>query len=75
MTQLLTDKFIARFPDFPNHMNELGKFVYYRTYSRWLPEMKRRETWKETCRRSVEYNAMGWRGRYGSFRKIPASKL
>ncbi|TPG88174.1 ribonucleoside-triphosphate reductase, adenosylcobalamin-dependent [Brevibacillus laterosporus] len=37
-------------------MNELGKFVYYRTYSRWLPEMGRRETWKETCRRATEYN-------------------
>ncbi|WP_197261686.1 ribonucleoside-triphosphate reductase, adenosylcobalamin-dependent [Brevibacillus laterosporus] len=37
-------------------MNELGKFVYYRTYSRWLPEIGRRETWKETCRRATEYN-------------------
>jgi ribonucleoside-triphosphate reductase (thioredoxin) len=37
-------------------MNELGMFVYYRTYSRWLPALKRRETWKETVRRSVEYN-------------------
>ncbi|QIC08368.1 ribonucleoside-triphosphate reductase, adenosylcobalamin-dependent [Brevibacillus sp. 7WMA2] len=37
-------------------MNELGKFAYYRTYSRWLPEIGRRETWKETCRRATEYN-------------------
>src|SRR5690606_27674427 len=37
-------------------MTELGKFVYYRTYSRWLPNERRRETWKETCRRAVEYN-------------------
>ncbi|MCR8997985.1 hypothetical protein, partial [Brevibacillus laterosporus] len=42
MTQLLTDEFIGRYPDFPEHMNELGKFVYYRTYSRWLPEISRR---------------------------------
>mgnify|MGYP001026068290 CR=1 FL=1 len=55
-TQLLTDDFIAKYPDFPAHMNELGKFVYYRTYSRYLPEKKRRETWKETCRRATEYN-------------------
>mgnify|MGYP000899176877 FL=1 len=54
--QLLTDDFIAKYPDFPAHMNELGKFVYYRTYSRYLPEKKRRETWKETCRRATEYN-------------------
>ena len=56
MTQLLTDEFIEKYPDFPEEMNELGKFVYYRTYSRWLPDKNRRETWKETCRRAVEYN-------------------
>lgn len=37
-------------------MGELATFVYYRTYSRWLPEESRRETWKETCARAVEYN-------------------
>ncbi|WP_413541994.1 ribonucleoside-triphosphate reductase, adenosylcobalamin-dependent [Brevibacillus sp. WF146] len=37
-------------------MNELATFVFYRTYSRWLPDKGRRETWKETCRRAVEYN-------------------
>ncbi|WP_407052731.1 ribonucleoside-triphosphate reductase, adenosylcobalamin-dependent [Paenibacillus dendritiformis] len=37
-------------------MNALGTFVYYRTYSRWLPLEGRRETWKETCRRAAEYN-------------------
>jgi ribonucleoside-diphosphate reductase alpha chain/ribonucleoside-triphosphate reductase len=55
-TPLLTDKFINQYPDFPAHMTALGKFVYYRTYSRWLPEKRRREVWKETCRRAVEYN-------------------
>lgn len=54
--QLLTDEFIANYPEFPSHMNALGTFVYYRTYSRWLPSEGRRETWKETCRRAVEYN-------------------
>lgn len=37
-------------------MNALGHFVYLRTYSRWLPEKGRRETWKETVRRATEYN-------------------
>jgi ribonucleoside-triphosphate reductase (thioredoxin) len=55
-SQLLTDEFVSKYPDFPAHMNELGKFVYYRTYSRYLPEKKRRETWKETVRRATEYN-------------------
>jgi ribonucleoside-triphosphate reductase len=56
MTKLLTNEFIDTYPDFPAHMNALGKFVYFRTYSRFLPEKGRRETWKETCRRAVEYN-------------------
>lgn len=55
-TKLLTDEFIDKYPDFPKHMNALGTFVYYRTYSRWLPSEGRRETWKETCRRAAEYN-------------------
>ncbi|WP_156337113.1 ribonucleoside-triphosphate reductase, adenosylcobalamin-dependent [Paenibacillus dakarensis] len=37
-------------------MNPLGQFVYLRTYSRWLPEKGRRETWRETVRRATEYN-------------------
>jgi len=56
MSELLTEEFISTYPDFPEQMNELGKFVYYRTYSRFLPDKKRRETWKETVKRSVEYN-------------------
>jgi ribonucleoside-diphosphate reductase alpha chain/ribonucleoside-triphosphate reductase len=55
-TQLLTDEFIAGYPDFPAHMNELGKFVFYRTYSRFLQSEGRREVWRETCRRATEYN-------------------
>ena len=55
-TRFLRDEFLAQYPDFPEHMNPLGQFVYYRTYSRFIPEKGRRETWKETCRRSVDYN-------------------
>lgn len=56
MTKLLTDEFLAEYPDFPAHMNALGQFVYYRTYSRYLPAKGRRETWKETVARATEYN-------------------
>jgi ribonucleoside-diphosphate reductase alpha chain/ribonucleoside-triphosphate reductase len=52
----LSEEFLQQYPDAPEHMNELSSFVYYRTYSRWLPEKGRRETWKETCARAVEYN-------------------
>lgn len=53
---LLREEFLKSYPDFPEHMENLAKLVYYRTYSRWLPEEGRRETWKETCARAVEYN-------------------
>ena len=53
---ILDDEFLSGYGDAPDHMTEVGKFVYYRTYSRWLESEKRRETWKETCKRSVEYN-------------------
>ena len=53
---LLKEEFLSKYPDFPSHMENLAKLVYYRTYSRWLPDEGRRETWKETCVRAVEYN-------------------
>lgn len=53
---LLRPEFLATYQDFPKHMGNLSKLVYYRTYSRWLPNEGRRETWKETCARATEYN-------------------
>src|SRR3989338_5639787 len=35
--------------------NPLGEFVYYRSYSRWITEEKRRETWIETVDRYVGF--------------------
>ncbi|MEA3422525.1 MAG: ribonucleoside-triphosphate reductase, adenosylcobalamin-dependent [Bacillota bacterium] len=55
--RLLTDEFISKYKHMPAPMNQLGNFVYYRTYSRWLKDEKRREHWWETVRRAVEYNA------------------
>lgn len=54
--RLLTDEFISKYKHLPIPMNQLGIFVYYRTYSRWLENEKRREYWWETIRRAVEYN-------------------
>lgn len=54
--KLLTEEFLTKYPDMPEHMNELGSFVFYRTYSRWLEKEGRRETWKEAVARAVEYN-------------------
>lgn len=35
--------------------NPLAEFVYYRTYSRWIPEEGRRETWIETIDRYINF--------------------
>jgi ribonucleoside-triphosphate reductase (thioredoxin) len=35
--------------------NPLGEFVYYRTYSKWIPEEGRRETWIETVDRYMDF--------------------
>ena len=53
---LLDNEFISKYKKIKPPMQPLGEFVYYRTYSRWLPEERRREYWWETCRRAVEFN-------------------
>ncbi|MBI3334909.1 MAG: hypothetical protein HY001_00215 [Candidatus Portnoybacteria bacterium] len=35
--------------------NALAEFVYYRTYSRWIEEEGRRETWMESVARYVDF--------------------
>jgi ribonucleoside-diphosphate reductase alpha chain len=35
--------------------NALGEFIYYRTYSKWIQEENRRETWIETVDRYVSF--------------------
>jgi len=53
---VLSNEFLEKYEDFSPNMNELGKFVYLRTYSRYLTSENRRENWKETVKRSVEFN-------------------
>lgn len=36
--------------------NIYGLIAYYRTYSRYIPELDRRECWLETCLRVTEYS-------------------
>ena len=50
--RIISDEFISVFKHVPSPMNQLGNFVYYRTYSRWLPDEQRREYWWETVRRA-----------------------
>lgn len=35
--------------------NDAAEFVYTRTYARWIPELKRRETWQETVTRYINF--------------------
>ncbi len=53
---LLSDEFISKYKHIQSPLQQLGNFVYYRTYSRWLDEESRREYWWETVARAVEYN-------------------
>lgn len=55
--KFLSNDFISKYKHRPNPFStELGKFVYYRTYSRPIPEENRREDWWETVFRVVEFN-------------------
>ena len=53
---LLSREFLSPYKHAPSPMQQLGSFVYSRTYSRYLPRQGRREFWWETVRRAVEYN-------------------
>ncbi len=53
---ILSREFLSPYKHAPNPMEQLGSFVYSRTYSRYLPKFGRREFWWETVRRAVEYN-------------------
>lgn len=53
----LEEDFLKNYKHMPDPFPfELGKFVYYRTYSRPIPEEQRRERWYETVARVVDFN-------------------
>lgn len=54
--KMIKDDFVSKYKHNSSPMGQLGNFVYYRTYSRFLMEQGRREYWWETVRRAVEYN-------------------
>ncbi len=43
MAKILSKEFLEQYKDFPDEMTKLGKFIYYRTYSRYLPELGRQK--------------------------------
>lgn len=56
MEHILSDEFLKGYENRKSPLSHIGEFVYLRTYSRYLEDKKRRETWPETVRRTVEYN-------------------
>ena len=55
-SEFLSDEFLSQYPDYPEIMSPISQFTYLRTYSRDIPELGRRETFKETVIRTVDYN-------------------
>lgn len=56
MERLLTEEFLNKYRNAKSPLSHIGEFVYLRTYSRYLEDKKRRETWFETVKRTTEYN-------------------
>jgi len=54
--KFLSKDFLKKYKHKIPPMTELGTLIYYRTYSRFLPDLKRREYWRETVARVVDYN-------------------
>lgn len=52
----LSPEFLKKYEGVDPFPSEIGKFTYMRTYSRYLHEEGRRETWLETVARAVDYN-------------------
>ncbi|MBI5466331.1 MAG: ribonucleoside-triphosphate reductase [Candidatus Kerfeldbacteria bacterium] len=57
--------------------NQLSEFVYYSTYSKWLPQGHRRETWVETVSRYVDFmrENLGAKLKDGEYQEIKESML
>lgn len=58
MKQLLSNEFLSQYDHKETPLSHIGEFVYLRTYSRYLEDKKRRETWPETVLRASQYNVM-----------------
>lgn len=56
MERILSEKFLSTYQTEVSPLSPMGEFVYLRTYSRYLENKKRRETWFETVLRTTEYN-------------------
>lgn len=56
MKHILSEEFLNQYRESKAPFSPIGEFVYLRTYSRYIDDLGRRETWFETVRRTTEYN-------------------
>lgn len=56
MKHILSEEYLSRYRNMKSPLSHIGEFVYLRTYSRYLEDKRRRETWFETVLRTTEYN-------------------
>lgn len=52
-------------------MNLYSSFIHLSRYSRYIPELNRRETWEETVDRTVDF----WKGKYPELAKLLDEEL
>lgn len=57
MGNRLSRRFLRQYSGKTPNWGPVGEVVYLRTYSRWLEDKGRRETWDETVARAVNYSA------------------
>lgn len=55
-SKFLSEEFLNQFGHYPEKMLPIAQFTFLRTYSRDIPELGRRETFKETIIRAVDHN-------------------
>lgn len=53
---LVRREFIESLRELPNPLNQIAEFTFYRTYSRYMDDKGRRETWLEAAVRAAEYS-------------------
>lgn len=64
--KFLSWEFVKEYINLEPPFGVLGSVVYLRTYSRYIPELKRRESWWETVLRVVEYSLSLYNYKYVS---------
>lgn len=52
----LPQEFLEKYKEFPDHMDPISKFTYLRTYSRDIPRLMKKESYKDTLIRATAHN-------------------